>query len=302
MSIGLGGLRASTRLATLAVRTLTHLGRLPEGDARAALECGCEWAGQVLDAVGVRVSCSGAIPSGPVLIVANHRSYIDIPVVLAQIPCAFLAKQEIASWPLFGRAAAGIHSVFVDRACPQSRASARRQVVERLQRGLSVAAFPEGTTSREPGLRPFHPGLFEEARRHGFPVCPVAIAYADPDDAWVDDAPFLPHFMARFRRPSIEVRIAFGRCAHAGEVADLREYARDWIEAELGPSSSGVPGLAERAQIADQADARIESRGDAPQPAHALLDPLRTAVAPVELVEPRGDLRALRHQGLLREP
>src|SRR5262245_51107083 len=244
MSLGTGQLRASLRLARLALLTSSHLGRLSQAgcDARAALRSGSGWASRMLDALGVRVASSGAPPSEPVLIVANHRSYIDIPVVLAQLPCTFLAKREIASWPLFGRAAAGIHTVFVDRDCARSRASARREVVARLQAGLSVTVFPEGTTSREPGVRPFFPGLFEEARRHGFAVCPAAIAYADPDDAWVDDAPFLPHFLERFRKPSLGVRIAFGPCVRAHQVADLRAWAHGWIAAALEPRALAQSG------------------------------------------------------------
>jgi 1-acyl-sn-glycerol-3-phosphate acyltransferase len=143
MSFGTGEFRAANRLARLALLTAAHLSRVAsERDLRSALQRGHSWAGQILDAVGVRVLRAGPVPEGPVLIVANHRSYIDIPVMLAQLPCTFLAKREIARWPLFGRAAAGIHTVFVDRACPRSRASARLEVVQRLKSGLSVTVFP----------------------------------------------------------------------------------------------------------------------------------------------------------------
>jgi 1-acyl-sn-glycerol-3-phosphate acyltransferase len=233
--LGRGDLRAARRLAALILHTSAHVARLPAraGDAADALARGSRWARELLDAVGVRCTRSGSLPRGPALLVANHRSYIDIPVLLAQLPCTFLAKREIASWPLFGRAAAGIHTVFVDRGCARSRAAARVAVVERLRSGLTLAAFPEGTTSRDPGVREFFPGLFEEARRHDLPVCPVAIHYTDPGDAWVDDAPFLPHFLERFRKPGIEVRLAFGPVLRAGPADDLRQSARLWIEATL---------------------------------------------------------------------
>jgi hypothetical protein len=82
-------------------------------------------------------------------------------------------------------------------------------------------------------VRTFFPGLFEEAQRHELPVCPVAISYPDPGDAWVEEAPFVPHFLERFRKPWIEVHVAFGAPVRAGEVADLREHARDWIRGAL---------------------------------------------------------------------
>jgi 1-acyl-sn-glycerol-3-phosphate acyltransferase len=183
----------------------------------------------VLSATGIAVERFGVPPGETCLLVANHRSYVDIPVLLAQLPCTFLAKHEIASWPLFGRAAARLETVFVERGCARSRAAARVEVVERLRRGLCVGAFPEGTTSCGPGLRSFFPGLFQEAQRHGFPICPVAIRYADPGDAWVDDDPFLPHFVDRFRRPRMQVQIAFGEPVRAEQVRDLRAHSHAWI-------------------------------------------------------------------------
>jgi 1-acyl-sn-glycerol-3-phosphate acyltransferase len=225
-------LRALWRLVALALRTSAHLSRARVG-AHAELERGSVWAQRVLAATGIAVERFGSPPDEPCLLVANHRSYVDIPVLLAQSPCAFLAKREIASWPLFGRAAARIETVFVDRSCPRSRAAARSGVIERLQRGLPVAAFPEGTTSFGPGLRTFFPGLFQEAQQHRFAVCPVAIHYPDPEDAWVGETPFLPHFVDRFRKPRMQVRIAFGEPILAEQVPDLRAHAHGWIEGAL---------------------------------------------------------------------
>jgi hypothetical protein len=74
-------------------------------------------------------------------------------------------------------------------------------------------------------------------------VCPVAIAYADPDDAWIDDMPFVPHFMQRFAKSRIGVGLSFGRCVRARDVPDLRDYAHTWIGSAL---RSGVPGPDER--------------------------------------------------------
>lgn len=230
--VGRSELRALARLTALVLRTSAHLTRRPRA-ARAELERGTRWAQTILGAMGVAVERFGTPPAGPCLLVANHRSYVDIPVLLAQVPCSFLAKQEIGSWPLFGRAARRIETVFVDRSCARSRAAARAGVVERLGRGISVAAFPEGTTSCGPGLRSFFPGLFEEAWRHGFAVCPVAIRYCEPDDAWVDDMPFVPHFVDRFRRPCVPLQIAFGEAVRADQVGDLRAHAHAWIRDAL---------------------------------------------------------------------
>jgi 1-acyl-sn-glycerol-3-phosphate acyltransferase len=168
-----------------------------------------------------------------VLLLANHRSYVDIVALLAQRPCAFLGKREIAEWPLFGVAARETHTVFVKREDKASRRAARAGALALLRQGVVFAAFPEGTTSHGPGVLPFFPGLFELAAEHGIPVVPVAIEYANRDDAWVGDDGFVPHFLGCFRRSRMQMALAFGPVLQRSDKEGLRAEAEAWIRSRL---------------------------------------------------------------------
>lgn len=232
-------LRAWRRLGVLAAVTWVAIRRLKRArrDTNAcpheATRHGNAWARTVVRALGIDLVVHGAPPSGPHLLLANHRSYVDILAILAQHPCAFLAKVEVGEWPLLGTAARLAGTVFVKREDAESRKRARESALSLLQRGVPFAAFPEGTTSRGPGILPFFPGLFRMAEQYGFPVVPIAIEYADPADAWVGDDPFLPHFLAAFSKPRVRVRVVFGRPIRAGQVPDLRGATHDWIRGRV---------------------------------------------------------------------
>jgi 1-acyl-sn-glycerol-3-phosphate acyltransferase len=228
--------RRLLHMATLTgVATLRlHGGRgTRNGNPHAAVRHGHAWARSLVSALGIELRVHGAKPDGPHLLLANHRSYVDIVAILSQVPCAFLAKAEIGDWPLFGHAARLTHTVFVKRDDVDSRKRAREGALALLQRGVSFAAFPEGTTCRGPGLLPFHPGLFRLAEQYDFPVVPIAIEYEDPADAWVGDDSFLGHFLTAFRKRRMRVRLAFGEPMRAHEIGDLRDATRAFIHARV---------------------------------------------------------------------
>jgi 1-acyl-sn-glycerol-3-phosphate acyltransferase len=206
---------------------------------------GHAWARRMVSLLGVRVEVHGSPPSGPVLLLANHRSYVDIAALLAQQPCAFLAKAEIEEWPLLGAAARATHTVFVRREDKASRRAARAGALALLQRGVAFAAFPEGTTSRGPGALPFFPGLFELAAEQRIPVVPVAIEYANRDDAWVGDDGFIPHFWGCFRQRRVELALAFGPVLQWADKDGLRSETEAWIHGRLetlAPRGASVRG------------------------------------------------------------
>jgi 1-acyl-sn-glycerol-3-phosphate acyltransferase len=235
----LGTARVTFRLVALAALTAVTVLRL-KLSARLRGRCphvatqhGHAWARRMVSLLGVEVEVHGGPPAGPVLLLANHRSYVDIVALLAQRPCAFLAKREIEEWPLFGAAARETHTVFVKREDKASRRAARAGALALLRQGLAFAAFPEGTTSRGPGALPFFPGLFALAAEHGIPVVPVAIEYASRDDAWVGDDGFVPHFLGSFRRRRMQVALAFGPVLQQGDKEALRAEAEAWIRSRL---------------------------------------------------------------------
>ena len=183
--------------------------------------------------LGVVVEYEGCPPEGHCVAVANHRSYVDIPLLMASVPSVFLSKIEIGGWPLFGTAARLSGTVFVNREDRESRGRALAELGERLDRGERIIVFPEGTTSTGPSCASFRTGAFRLAAARGLPVVPIAIAYRDVRDAWVDDDSFLGHFLDRFREPRMRVAVAFGPPLRGTDPDALRDRAEVWVRERL---------------------------------------------------------------------
>lgn len=144
---------------------------------RQRLALKASWSAALLDALGVEVEAdlTHAVPGA--LLVANHVSWIDIYVINAALPAAFVSKAEVRNWPLIGWLAAKNDTVFLQRG---SRGHARvinAQVADILGQGKHVAVFPEGTTTDGCSLLHFHAALIQPALAAGRPVLPVAISY-----------------------------------------------------------------------------------------------------------------------------
>jgi 1-acyl-sn-glycerol-3-phosphate acyltransferase len=138
------------------------------------------WAREMLARMDIRLELIGQPPSaGPVLLAANHISWLDILVMHAARHCRFVAKSEVRHWPLVGRLATGGGTLYIER---ESRRDAMRvvhHIAESLQRNEIVAVFPEGTTSDGVALLPFHGNLIQAAISVDAPVQPVALSFID---------------------------------------------------------------------------------------------------------------------------
>jgi 1-acyl-sn-glycerol-3-phosphate acyltransferase len=97
---------------------------------------------------GVRVEVRGAAPArgAATLVLANHVSWLDIPVMAALTPLSFVAKQEIAGWPVFGWLARLQRCIFLDRTRKAATAEVNAVMAGRLAEGDAIVLFPEGTT------------------------------------------------------------------------------------------------------------------------------------------------------------
>jgi len=117
------------------------------------------------------------LPSGGAVLVANHQSVVDIPMLLSAFPqpVGFLAKRELGEIPLFGKAMAAAGNLFVDREDPRDAVRMLREAGARLRDGRLIVVFPEGTRSGDGSIGEFRPGAFYLAQKSGAPVVPVYI-------------------------------------------------------------------------------------------------------------------------------
>ncbi|MDF1798259.1 MAG: lysophospholipid acyltransferase family protein [Planctomycetota bacterium] len=145
------------------------------------VRCQALWARWTLALLGVRLDVEGAPPRGPFVVVANHLSHLDIPVLSALFPGRFIAKSEIATWPGIGFVVAVSGTLFVRRG---DRRDVPRMVAEMrrtLEAGVGLCFFPEGWASRGLEVRRFHAGLLQSAVDGDFPCLPVTLGYDTPD-------------------------------------------------------------------------------------------------------------------------
>jgi len=190
--------RAVGRAARLLAHVLHGLWTLwrafPRADDAARAAHVQRWSQKALDILGVRWFVHGPPPArGPLLVVANHISWMDILVVNAVRPCRFVSKADVRHWPVLGRLVAGAGTLFIERASRRDALRVVHQMAERLHAGDVLAVFPEGTTSDGRGVLPFHANLLQAALATGSPALPLGIAYrpvgASPDALQRHDAP-----------------------------------------------------------------------------------------------------------------
>ena len=117
------------------------------------------------------------LPPGGAVLVVNHQSIVDIPMLLTAFPrpVGFLAKRELGEIPLFGKAMAAAGNLFIDRDDPRDAVRMLREAGTRLRDGRLVVVFPEGTRSVDGSIGEFRPGAFYLAQKSGAPVVPVYI-------------------------------------------------------------------------------------------------------------------------------
>ena len=147
---------------------------------------------------GLQIRTRGISPGSPVLVVANHVSWLDILVIASVLPVTFISKIEIRSWPVLGRLASRAGTLFIRRGGKNAANQATEQITWYLLRGQSVAVFPEGTTTDGHHVRRFHARLLGAAIHADTLIQPLAIRYPHPSGVhpavpFVDNVPFYTH-------------------------------------------------------------------------------------------------------------
>ncbi|OOG42283.1 1-acyl-sn-glycerol-3-phosphate acyltransferase [Polaromonas sp. A23] len=180
-------LRALAHIAGGIWTILTLFPRLGQPAKEARVQV---WAMAMLKLVGIELAVRGTpAAGGPVLLVANHLSWLDIVVLHASRYCRFVSKADIKHWPLVGTLAGGAGTLYIER---ESRRDAHRVVhhmAERLKLGEVLAVFPEGTTADGVTLKPFHANLLQAAISTEAPVQPIALRFVDADTGLTSFAP-----------------------------------------------------------------------------------------------------------------
>jgi len=138
------------------------------------------WGVNICRACGIRLSVRGTESvdwDKPFLIMANHQSYFDIPVLYASLPRAFgmLAKKELFRVPVFSSAMRGVRCIPIDRSNRRQSLESIRGAAEQVRSGKSIVVFPEGTRSPDGKIHDLKKGPFYLAQMAGVPIVPVGI-------------------------------------------------------------------------------------------------------------------------------
>ena len=138
------------------------------------------WARRMLELLAIDLELRGQPPlQGPLLLAANHISWLDILVMHAARHCRFVSKSELRHWPLVGTLATGAGTLYIERASRRDAMRVVHDMTASLRAGDILAVFPEGTTSDGLDLLPFHANLLQAAVSAGAPVQPVALQFTE---------------------------------------------------------------------------------------------------------------------------
>jgi len=213
----------------------------------------------------IRVRMAGAPMHGrAVLFVCNHVSWVDIVIIGSIAPIAFVAKREVASWPLIGITAKVQRTVFVDRTRRHLTGDAVAEIVGRIRNGVSVVLFAEGTSSDGNRVLPFRSALLGAVEEVGSTgeerilIQPMSIGYTGqygipmgrqhrPLVAWYGDLDFVPHIRTFIERGAVDAVVSYGEPAPAGCNIDRKAITK---QLEGAVRQLSIDALRGRAPIA----------------------------------------------------
>lgn len=219
-------------------------------------------------ALGIRRIVHGApCAARPLLLTPNHASWLDITVLSAVLPVAFVSKAEVGGWPLIGTLARLQGTIFIDRTRRHATGAAKTTLAARLASGEAVALFAEGTSSDGMRVLPFRSSLLGAAIAAEADIVfvqPVAISYARLHGlplgrasrfrvAWYGDLDLAPHLWGVLKDGAIDVHITFGEPIRVDSAADRKRVARE-AEAEVRRlHAAAMRGRAAPPQVAKRA-------------------------------------------------
>lgn len=217
---------------------------------------------------GIRVTIIGTpVQDRGVLMVSNHTSYLDILALGGIVRVSFVAKSEVASWPLFGTFARLQRTVFVERQRRSQTGVSRDQIRDRLLEGDALVLFPEGTSNDGNRVLPFKSALMgaaesqigtdAEGKPIHVPVQPVSISYVGvhgipmgrenrPLYAWYGDMELVDHLWEGLKTGPVDVLIEFHEPMTVDMVGGRKNLARIVEDKIRRGQAMGLAGLAGR--------------------------------------------------------
>lgn len=210
------------------------------------------WHGVMVKVLGLRVHVQGQVATQrPLLIASNHISWTDVMVIGSLADVAFIAKSDVAGWPIFGALAKLQRTVFVERDRKGKSGDQAGEIAGRLAGNDVVVLFAEGSTGDGNHLLPFKSTLFGAARLalgHGNAetvyIQPVALAYTRLHGmpmgrqhrvvaSWIGDADLVPHLLMLLREGAMDVEVQFGQPMAFTAASDRKRVTRR-VEQQVG--------------------------------------------------------------------
>ena len=208
------------------------------------------WCAKMARVLGMHIESTGVSHDGPVLLVANHMSWLDILAINAVHPARFVSKADVRAWPMLGWLVANGGTLFIQRERKRDALRVVHQIAESLKQGDTIAMFPEGTTGDGTTLLPFHANLLQAAVSTGTPLQPIALRYIDADSqpsravVWIGDTTLVTSLwqVATAHRMRAFVTQLPALSTHERERRELAEAVRGQIAGALGFDASSLAG------------------------------------------------------------
>jgi 1-acyl-sn-glycerol-3-phosphate acyltransferase len=240
-------------------RMIVHVARglstiafvFPRLDAHAQRARIRSWSRRLLHLLSIDIRMTGTLGHPNVIVVANHVSWLDIFALHAAGPVRFIAKAEIARWPVLGSLVAGVGTLFIERGRRNDTHRVNQHVAKALAAGDIVAVFPEATTTDGSTLLPFKGSLLQPIVDAAGAVQPVAIRYRTHDGerstapAYTDDITFVGSFWRVCGEEGLVVDLVAGAplSATGRHRRELAREAEQVIRSALdAPWSGSAPG------------------------------------------------------------
>ncbi len=212
------------------------------------------WHKMICRAFGIEVELEGApAAGGQTLYVSNHISYLDIPVISCVLAASFVAKADVAGWPVFGLLAKLHQTIFISRS-RQSIQEESHVLKNILKAGGSIIVFPEGTSSDGRSVLPFKSSLFSMVLDSDIPnviIQPFTVELIETDGkkvetqkdrdyyAWYGDMTLMPHFWQFAKRRGAKVKLHFHppiKVQEGGNRKDLALKCHEIVASGLIPA------------------------------------------------------------------